>query len=78
MTERGKWMLTALKRAKKAHLMCDDERTFCGRTLVHRKPADTLGEWVPEDHVELVCPICMAWWTAMKPKHPAPHPQQPA
>jgi hypothetical protein len=66
---KGVWKLTALKRAKRAHMMTDDTHTFCGRTLLHSRPADELGEWHPEDHLDICCPSCLEWYRAMKPKN---------
>jgi hypothetical protein len=25
-------------------------------------------DWDPEDHIEEVCPKCLAWWRIMRPK----------
>jgi len=71
-TFRGKWVFPTLKRNKRAHLMSDETTTFCGRTLLHARPADQLGSWDPEEHPDSVCQSCLEWWRVMKPKPPAP------
>jgi len=53
-----------------AHLMCNEEKAFCGREITNFIPADEYGDWDPEDHQDVVCRSCLEWHRALKPKHP--------
>lgn len=70
-SKRGTWQFPTKpprkNRRRIAHLMCGEEKTFCGTTLTHTKPANRLGEWDPEEHLDCVCSRCIEWWRNMKP-----------
>lgn len=66
--ERGRWAFPGRLRGgrAKAHLISSVREAFCGRPVSFGEvmPPD----WDPEDHIEEVCPKCLAWWRIMRPK----------